>query len=159
MDLDTQIQTLINDAPQDGITPSIVAAIAPGLKLLAHKLRHLQYFILQSLEHDWVVTTLSNRDDPELEKQVIYAFPTLQDVAAGYGTQIDPQAIALSIPVMHILFQLTALEGVDSLVFFESPGDLSQGIEIRREDIQHLIQIQLQKSSPDTSRFSPPDIA
>lgn len=155
MNLDTQIQTLIDDAPQDGITPRIVAAIAPGLKLLAEKLHHSEYFILQSLEQDWVVTTLTNRDDPDLEKQVIYAFPTLQDVAVGYGTEIDPQAIALPIPVTHILFQLVALEGVDSLVFFESPGDLSQGIEIRREDIQHLIQVQLQQSPANI----PPDIA
>lgn len=153
MNLDTQIQRLIDDAPQDGITPRVVAAIAPGLKLLAQKLHHFQYFILQSLEQDWIITTLSNRDEPNVEKQVIYAFPTLQDVAAGYGTEIDPQAIAVPIPVTHILFQLMALEGVDSLVFFENPGDLSKGVEIRREDIQHLIQVQLQ------SHFNSPDLA
>ena len=30
MDLDKQIQLLINDAPQDGVTPGVVAAIGPA---------------------------------------------------------------------------------------------------------------------------------
>lgn len=159
MNLDMQIQTLIDEAPQDGVTPRVVAAIAPGLKLLAENLAHLEYYILQTLEQDWIVTTLSSRDDSGIEKRVIYAFPTLQDVAAGYGSDVDPQAIASAMPVTHILFQLAALEGVDSIIFFETSGNLSQGIEIRRKDIQHLIQVQLQQPSSNTSTVLPPDIA
>lgn len=162
MNLDEQIQSLIDDAPQDGVTPRLVAAIAPGLKLLAVKLRHSQYYILQNLDHDWVLTTLSNRANPDVEKRVIYAFPTLQDVTAASVTGIDPQMIAVPIPVIHILFELVALETVDSTVFFETPGDLTTGIEIRREDIQNLIQVQLQQNlsggSASPSQL-PPDIA
>ena len=46
--LDQQIQSLIDDAPNDGVTPGLIKAIAPALKQLALNLRHEQYYILQS---------------------------------------------------------------------------------------------------------------
>lgn len=160
MNLDKQIQSLIDNAPQDGITPQVVAAIAPGLKLLAGNLRHSQYYILQSIEEDWVVTTLSHRAHPDVEKRVIYAFPTPQDISVSTVAELDPQVIAVPVPVTHILFQLFALETVDSTIFFETPGELTSGIEVRREDVQNLIQQLKQSSTPLASpRQLPPDIA
>ena len=159
MNLDKQIQILIDNAPQDGITPGIIAAVAPGLKLLANKFRH-QYYILQSLEQHWVVTTLENRANPSVEKRVVYAFPTLRDIPANSTAGLDAQAVAVPVPITHILFQLFALETVDSIIFFETTGDLSNAIEVQREDVQNLIQ-QLQKKVPKrfTSPSLPPDIA
>lgn len=154
MDLDKQIQLLIDNAPQDGLTSRVVAAIAPVLKLLAGQLRHSQYYILQSLDQSWVLTTLSNRTNPDVEKRVVYAFPTLQDTSVVLAAGLDPQVIAVTIPVTHILFQLVALETVDSTVFFETPGDLTTGIEVRREDLQNLIQVQL-KQTPSAPIISP----
>lgn len=145
MSLDEQIQLLIDNAPQDGVTPQILTAIAPGLKLLASKLG-LQYYILQNLEQDWVVTTLSDRTDSDSEKRVIYAFPTLQAASAGSATEIDFQVVAASVPVTHILFQLFALETVDSIIFFES-GELAH-VEVRREDVQNLVQRLIPKQIP-----------
>lgn len=161
MNLDAQIQLLIDNAPQDGITPGIMAAIAPGLKLLADKLSHSQYYILQSIEGDWVVTTLSHRANPNVEKRVIYAFPTLKDISVSSVGGLDPQVVAVSVPITHILFQLFALETVNGVIFFETPG-VTNGIEVQREDIQNLVQVQL-KQNPPTRLTSPnqlpPDIA
>ena len=162
MNLDEQIQLLIDNAPEDGVTPHVVAAIAPGLKLLAGKLRHSQYYILQSLDQEWVLTTLSNRANPDVEKRVLYAFSTLQDVSSASAASVDTQVIAVAIPITHILFQLIGLEIVDSIVFFETPGELNAGIEIRHEELQNLIQVQLKQNlpSPNTSKSQvPPDIA
>jgi len=156
MNLDQQIQVLIDNAPPDGVTPQMVAAIAPGLKLLAGKLGHSQYYILQNLDQEWVLTTLSNRADPGVQKRVIYAFPSLQAVPASAATGLD-QVIAVPLPVTHILFQMVALETLDSTVFFDTSGDLTTGTEVRREDIQNLIQVQLKQITPP-SRL-PPDIA
>ena len=161
MDLDTQIQVLVDDAPQDGITPRVVAVIAPVLKLIAQKLRHSQYYILQGLEQNWILTTLSNRET-NVEKQVIYAWATLQHIPVASTIGLNTDVIAVPIPVTHLLFQLTALEGVDSIIFFATSGDLNSGIEIKREDIQNLIQLQLKQNPPVTSTFPsqiPPDIA
>lgn len=154
MNLDRQIQLLIDDAPNDGVTPNLIKAIAPGLKQLAANLRHEQYYIVQSLDADWLVTTITNS---KLEKRVIYAFPTLQDSFASSSAEDAAQLIALPIPVTHILFQLVALETVDSIVFLEDPKIANAGYEVKRQDIQKLIKVQIKPQSPFNQ--IPPDIA
>ncbi len=157
MSLDAQIQDLIDHAPQDDTTPALVAAISPVLKELAGRLRHLQYYVAQTLDGSWAVTLLSHEAHPDLQKQVIYAYPSLKDVSSGPYPMQDPQMIALPIPVTHILFQMAAMETVDSIIFFEVPGDITVGTEIQRADLQALIQAQLrhQPASPGI----PPNIA
>lgn len=157
MDLEAQIQLLIDNAPRDGITPNLIAAIAPALRAIAQKLRHSQYYILQNSESSWVLTTLSNRANPGLEKRVIYAFPTIQDVSLISPAGLDPQMLAKIVPVTHILFQLVALEPVDSIVFLETPGKTTHTVEVRRSELEKLMQQQLrQQRSP---KQIPPDIA
>ncbi|GAA6622269.1 hypothetical protein NUACC26_080910 [Scytonema sp. NUACC26] len=157
MDLQAQIQLLIDNAPKDGVTPQLVTAIAPVLIAIAQKLRRSQYYILQNLDGSWVLTTLSNRANPQLEKRVIYAFPTLQDVPRKSNAGLDPQLVATPVPVTHILFQLVAMEPVDSIVFFETSGINSDGVEIRRADLENLIQQKLQQNRKNMQ--IPPDIA
>ncbi len=157
MDLKAQIQLLIDNAPKDGITPQLVAAMAPALSAIASSLRYPQYYILQNLAESWVLTTLSNRANPELEKRVIYAFPTIQDVSLSLSAGLDPQVIAAPIPVTHLLFQLMALDLVDSIVFFETPGMTNNTVEIKRTEMQNLLQQLLQQNSGQN--WIPPDIA
>ncbi|NJP10131.1 MAG: hypothetical protein HC866_12155 [Leptolyngbyaceae cyanobacterium RU_5_1] len=158
MDLDEQIQELIENAPQDGVTPGLVEAIAPILKQLATQLRYLQYYIAQTLDKNWAVTLLSHETQPDVQKQVIYAFPTLKDVTLGPYPMKDPQMIALPIPVTHILFQMVAIEVLDSIIFFEVPGNATVGTEIRRDEVQALIQAQLRQTQTSPPSI-PPDIA
>lgn len=157
MDLEAQIQLLYDNAPKDGITPQLIKAIAPALIAIASSLRYPQYYILQNLDSDWVLTTLSNRANPGLEKRVIYAYPTLQDVPKSHNAGLDPQVIAGRILVTHILFQLVALEPVDSIVFLETPGMSTNAVEIKRIQLQNLIQKQLQQI--ENRSQIPPDIA
>lgn len=160
MELDQQIQALIDQAPQDGATPQAVAAIAPAIRFLAEQLKHSQYYIMQSLDGSWVFTTLQNRDQPHLTKTVIYAYPSLKD-AAPRGKQ-DWQAIATAIPVTHLLFQLLSLATVDSIVFFETSGNLASGTEVKRTELQTLIETHLQhlqSALKSPSRPIPPNIA
>lgn len=161
MNLTQQIQALIDNAPADGTTPKMVKAIAPVLTMLASQLRHLDYHILQTLDQGWVVTTLSNRAQPEVEKNVVYAFPTLKD-AADFQSSWDPQIIAVPVPVTHILFQMLALHTVSSTVFFDTPGNLTAGTEVSRADLQRLVQAQLQhtySAPPSYPSNLPPTIA
>jgi hypothetical protein len=157
MDLDRQIQVLIEQAPQDGVTPQGVAAVAPVLKLLASRLRHTDYFVLQTQERDWVVTTLSSRQQPEVEKNVLYAFATFTD-ATNFQQSPSGEIVGLPVPIVHILFQLLAMDTVDSLIIFDRPGNLVSGTEIRCQDLQNLIQIQIGQQRPPASNL-PPDIA
>lgn len=157
MDLDIQIQSLIDDAPQDGITPQLIAAIAPVLNAHAQQLRHHQYYILQNLEKSWFVTTLSNRTNSALQKRVIYAFPSLKDVSIDSSSGLDHQVTAELMPVIHILFQLVALESVDSIVFIGTPNTDTDCVEIWRSELQHKIQQQLKNAPP--KGYDSPDIA
>lgn len=157
MNIKAQIQSLIDNAPQDGITPQLVAAIAPVITKIAQKLRFSQYYILQNPQDDWVLTTLSNCTNPQFQKQVIYAYPTLQDVSTTSGVGLGPQMIAAPIGVIEILFQIVALEPVDSIIFFDTPGTTAKAVEIKRSQVQNMIKQSLQQNrrSPNI----PPDIA
>jgi hypothetical protein len=156
--LDVQIQVLIDNAPQDGVTPSLVTTIAPVLKAIAQKLKHSQYYILQNLQEHWVLTTLKPKAHRSLEKRIVYAFPSLQDVALSSPLGlVDPQTVPKLMPVIHILFQLVALEPVDSIVFFETPGTTTNATEVQRTDLQVMIQQKLQQHI--SGKQVPPDIA
>jgi hypothetical protein len=160
MDLDQQIQSLIEKAPPDGSTPQILEAIAPALLLLAEQLKHLEYSILQTFEQSWAITVLTNLKRPGREKSVIYAYPSLKDAsrAVPVGDRVQP----VLLPVTHILFQMMALESLDSIVFFEIPGNLDVGTEVTREQVQKLIGVYLQQyrsASKSNSTNLPPDIA
>ncbi|TVQ05304.1 MAG: hypothetical protein EA368_19555 [Leptolyngbya sp. DLM2.Bin27] len=157
MDLDAQIADLKQNAPNDGVTASAITTIAPTLKAIAGQLKHPQYYVLQTLEQGWMMTTLSNRTQPNTQKNIVYAYPTLQDAATSQATIKDPQVMALPVPVVQILFQLLAMQPIDSLIFFETPGKVGQGVEIRRQDTQALIQAQLQQAQQASS--IPPDMA
>ncbi|MDB9371912.1 hypothetical protein [Nodularia sphaerocarpa] len=157
MDLKTQIELLINNAPRDGLTPHLVSAIAPVLISITKKLRHSQYYILQNSEKSWVLTTLSNRANPGLERRVIYAFPTIQDVSLVSPAGLDPQMLAKIVPVTHILFQLVALEPVDSIIFLETPGQTTHTREILRSELLNLLQQQIKQQQP--GKQIPPNIA
>ncbi|MEB3885791.1 hypothetical protein [Lyngbya sp. CCY1209] len=162
MDLDRQIQTLIDNAPQDGSTPGAIAAIAPGLKLLAQELTHPEYFILQTLDGDWVMTTLGNVDDPDLEKRVIYAFCARSDASLKSTAPLSAGIVATPVPVTHILFQAIAIPSFESFIFFDRPGHLEAGTELKRRDVQETIQVYLrhyQSRRQPKTRPVPPDIA
>lgn len=162
MDLDQQIQALIENAPQDGSTPEIIKAIAPGLKLLATELAHQQYFILQTAKQNWVLTTLGNVDNPDVEKRVIYAFSSLDDAYIKSTTAKLADVLAVSVPVTHILFQAIAIPSLDSFIFFDTPGHLEAATEVKGQDVQDTIQVYLQQYQSirrSKSRPIPPDIA
>jgi hypothetical protein len=92
-----------------------------------------------------------------MEKRVVYAFPTIQDVSLISTAGLDPQMLTKIVPVTHILFQLVALEPVDSIVFLETPGQTTHTFEVRRSELEKLMQQQLRKiRSP---KHIPPDIA
>lgn len=156
MNLEQQLETIIKDAANYGV-PSIIVerAIAPILKLFASQLQHLEYYILQNLAEEWVLTTISNPqlDREEGEKKVIYAFVSVQD-AANFQGKDNPELIAVPIAIIELLFRLFSLQQVDSIIFLEDSLNLNRGVEVKRELLLQEITRQLQQLSQ-----TPPDIA
>lgn len=153
MDLQQQVQALIDEAPQEGGMSAAILIIAPLLQELAEqRLKFDQYYILQNLQGNWQLTTLQHRRQPGLEKTVVYAFANLQDATRSSRSS---ELVALPVAVIPLLFQLLALDPVDSILFLETVGDLDQGEEITRQELQQVIQKALKQNQP-----SPPmDIA
>ena len=142
MTLEQQLQLIIDDAPKHGVSPIVVElAIAPVIEAYAQRLKQLEYYVLQNLEGDWVLTTINN---PQLQqsKQVIYAFVSVSDAAAFGGT--NPNLMATPISIVQLLFRLSSLQMVDSIVFLEDSLNLNRGVEIEREQLFQQIKRQIQ---------------
>lgn len=151
MELEQQLQVIIDDAANFGVSPKLVEqAIAPVLGLVAAQLQHLEYFVLQNLQGDWVVTTIAN---PQQERKVIYAFVSVQD-AAIFGDKTNPDLMAMPISIVQLLFRVFALPQLDSVIFLEDSRHLNQGIKIERQDLAESIQQQIEQL-----KIVPPDIA
>lgn len=155
MDIDQQLQILIEEAPQHGIDSDQMQMIAAILKALASRLQHSHYYILQNLDQNWVMTTLKHRTEAQRSKNVVYAYPSLEAVRANVATS-DLQIIALPLPVARILFQLLAMEPIDSIIFYETVNPAQAGIEISRQMLRSTIEQYLRGKQNSTL---PPDIA
>jgi hypothetical protein len=59
--------------------------------------------------------------------------------------------------VTQILFQLVALKPVHSIVFIETPGNITNTVEVRRSQLERLIQQRLQEFKG--KKIIPPNIA
>jgi endo-1,4-beta-mannosidase len=135
MTLTQQIYNLVADAPADIQTS--IAALAPALEQAAIELKHLQYFVGVSTTGQWIATTLQNRQSQQ-EIKVIYCFAQVADLQAFYEEAVSSAAL----PVIELLFQLTALDDIDRLVFFDS-ADISTGRNVSKLDLQRSIEKQL----------------
>ncbi|VEP15713.1 conserved hypothetical protein [Hyella patelloides LEGE 07179] len=154
MELDHQLKILIEDAAKHGIAPIVMEkAIAPVMKSLAIQLKHLEYYVLQNLQEDWIISVISDRQSPMLEKKVIYAFSTVQD-AKNSRMSKDVNLVAIALPTIQILFRVFSMQQIDSIIFFPQSGNITQGIEVKRHDLQNIIQQQLRQL-----KTIPPDIA
>ena len=92
------------------------------------------------------MTTLSHRNQLDSQKNVVYAYPSLKDATESQIANLDPRVMALPVPVVHILFQLLAMKSVDSLIFCETLGQNGQRVEVRRQELESLVQSQLQET-------------
>ncbi|WP_019501483.1 hypothetical protein [Pseudanabaena sp. PCC 6802] len=144
-ELDWQIDRLVEDAPQDGVTPGITKVLSSVLKAIALQLNHSSYYILQSQDGSWLLTTLSNRNSPDIEKNVVYAYCSSTASNLERLKQGDRDLVSVEIGIIEILFRLVGLKEVDSLILFDKLTDTQRGTEISRAELQTLCEKQMQK--------------
>lgn len=142
MDLQAQIQALIEDAPADEVIQAGVKVVATVLGEIAQGLGHTEYYVLQNFQQQWQVTTLQHRTEEALHKTVLYAYGHLADATqAGQSEEL----IAAPIPVVQLLFQFFSVETVDSFLFIDNANHPDQIRELRRQDLQLLVQASLEQ--------------
>lgn len=141
MDLDQQLRNLINEAPEYGV-PAIIMehGVVPVISAYAHQLDYSEYYLRQTLEDNLVLTILASDQHPEVEKKVIYAFPTVEDAAKFPDSKInDADIVAQIVPISQILFQMFTMKEVDSVIFVEKPENYQQSKEIYCDKLQSAI--------------------
>lgn len=155
MDIDRQLQELIEGAPPEADLRQAIKTVSPVIQAIAQQLKYSEYYILQSVGRQWLQATIAHKDNPTQPKRVVYAYPSLAAAASDQLAKSNPGLMALPVPVARLLFQLPAIEPVDSLIFLAGDSQ-GQAIEVRRTDLKILFQSQLtQQMKPSV----PPDIA
>lgn len=145
MKLKKQLQILINEAPDYGVSSlAMEKGVIPILKGFAQQLKHPNYYLLTSSQEEWILTTICHRENPQQEKTVVYAFST-PDAAAKFQGVSSTQINTIAIPTTHLLFQLFAIEQIDSIIFMDRGDNLSRGTEIPRQTVKDSIQKQLRE--------------
>ncbi|TYQ29699.1 MULTISPECIES: hypothetical protein [unclassified Pseudanabaena] len=143
--LDRQVALLVQSTP-DEETASAVSLIASVLKAIAQNLRHTTYIVIQDLEGGWLLTPLSNHDNPELEKTTIYAYCDRTPANIDRLKLNDAQLECGEYNVIDMLFRLIGMKQVDSIVFFDRATDTQNGIEIVRSEIEELCEKQIKRA-------------
>ncbi|AUC62204.1 hypothetical protein AA637_14075 [Cyanobacterium sp. HL-69] len=153
MNLDQQFDNLINQAPKYGVpAPIMQYGVVPVLKVYAQQLSHKKYYLRQTLENNLVLTVLGKQDNPDIEKKVVYAFPTVEDAVQFADSDIDKlEIVAQEISIGEILFQMFTLREVDSIIFLDTPQNYNQSKEIYCDKLQQAIQENL-KMLLDTNK-------
>jgi hypothetical protein len=140
-ELEIQVTTLIEDAPDDRRTIQEIARLAPLLAQLAlTRLHHADYYVIQDPEGGFLRLTLAHRTQPNVEKTVIAAFSTLEDAALEIQDTANLSCVGIKIPVLELLFRFWALQWGDALIFYSTAGDRTQGQEISHEALTKLLQ-------------------
>jgi len=143
--IEAQLEQIVANAPEDGNAARAIAeAVVPVLRQFAQQLHHTEYYVLQNLEREWSLVTMSSRLQPGKTKAAVQAFAERED-AMRSRPNADVQTIALPVPVVEVLWRLTGLKQVDSALFFEHPGNLQKGTEVFRTRLEAAIQAQLQQ--------------
>lgn len=162
MDINKQLDIIINEAPEYGVPEEIMKkAVVPVLQFFASQHEHTDYFVLHTQDRHWIVTTLSNRKQPQITKRVIYGFSTRKDAMSFQGI-VNPDVYVVPLPITHLLFQMFAVDQVDSIILMDIPNNTMEGTEIERANLKNMIQQQLRRVKldlPPQFRGIPPNFA
>ncbi len=141
MELNQQLQNLIEEAPNYGVPAVIMEnGVIPVINAFAQQLNYSEYYLRQTPDDNLLLTILSSKQNPEIEKKVIYAFPSVKDAQEFPDSTLkDANIIAQALPVTQILFQMFTMKGVDSVIFLDRPEDYQQSKEIYCHKLQSAI--------------------
>lgn len=141
--LDRQVKRLIEGAASHHIPPPAMQIIANVLRTIADRLDYPTYTVLTASNGGWLQVTLSNRQFPELEKKVVYAYPSYRMAKLEANKLVELEPVCQELGTIDLLFQLLGLPEIDSLIFLQHGQG---GKEIKRQELYNLCQKQLQSN-------------
>ncbi len=143
--LDQQITELVNAAPQDPATASAVHLVATVLKTIAQRLNHAYFFLVTDSNSNWLLTTLSNRNAPDIEKNVIYAYGDYTAANVDRLEMNSPDLDCQEYGVIGLLLRVLNMKEVVSIIFFQGMN-IQNGTEVERRDLEKLCEKQISRA-------------
>jgi hypothetical protein len=153
MTINHQIQSLIDGAPDPESRASVIA-LAPILQQFAAQLPQSKYYIAQSPQGEWVVTTLQHRQQ-NVEIKVIYAFNNIRDFQNFEAGELN-LGTAIEMPIVQLLFDLLAFPDLDRIIFLTDSSHLDRGREISRQELETAIVTAIHNAANRSTL--PPDV-
>jgi hypothetical protein len=146
--LETQLQQLIDRGINYAVPRQVMErAVIPILKKYATKFAKEEYYIPVSHSGNWLITVLESKQMPIRQKKVLYAFANSK--MAPKILNSSPEKLQL-IPVTYLLFEIFALQDLDSVIFIDSLSSLKH-TEIERLVLCQEIQNSLTEISPPST--------
>jgi hypothetical protein len=143
-ELANQVSTLIQDAPDDRTTTQGIAMIAPLLAKIAFScLNHAYYHVIQDGAGALLRIISTHSKHSSVEKTIVFAFSTEEDASRERDNLDEPDALIIKVAVLELLFRFWVLNWCDALVFFDRPGDRTQGHEITHAALTKRLQKEL----------------
>ena len=140
MDLTSQIESLVDDAPADDGTKQLVENVAIALAQWVNaNLSHSHYYLIQDGSGAWIKSTLIHRTQSVGEKTAIFIFSSSEDIAKEIDSFQNIQVFPEKIPVIELLFRFWTLNLSDSLVVNEGGVTTRVMREITRSDLDTAI--------------------
>jgi hypothetical protein len=143
-ELTDQVITLIQDAPDDRTTPQGIATIAPLFaKIALSRLNHAYYHVIQDEAGALLRIISTHSKHSSGEKTMVFAFSTEEEASLERDNLDEPNALIIKVAVLELLFRFWALNWCDALIFFDRPGDRTQGHAITHAELTNLLQQEL----------------
>lgn len=129
-ELNVQVNTLIQDAPNDRTTTQNVVTLAPLLaKFALTRLNQAYYYLIQdpdgALLRETFIHPTQFTAETTVKKTIVFAFPTLEEADLNGDSGLNADYLAVRTPTLEILFRFWALNWCDAVVFL----DVGQGTD------------------------------
>ena len=128
-ELNRQVNTLIQDAPNDRTTTQSVVTLAPLLaKFALTRLNQAYYYLIQdpdgALLRETFIHPTQFTVETTGEETIVFAFPTLEEADLQRDNGLNTDYFAVKTPTLEILFRFWALNWCNAVIFLErDPGN------------------------------------
>ena len=131
-ELNVQVNTLIQDAPNDRTTTQRVVTLAPLLaKFALTRLNQAYYYLIQdpdgALLRETFIHPTQFTAETTMEKTIVFAFPTLEEADLKRDSGLPTDYLAVRTPTLEILFRFWALNWCDAVVFLDAGQGTDRG--------------------------------
>ena len=137
-ELNVQVNTLVQDSPNDRITSQSVVKLAPLLaKFALTRLNQAYYYLIQdpngALLRETFIHPTQFTAETTGERTIVFAFPTLEEADLNRDSGLNADYLAVRTPTLEILFRFWTLNWCNAIVFLGGNTGADRGLDRKTE--------------------------